>query len=131
MSSLIRNGLDNMMFFFKKVFKKDQLMLNEGNKELEENTQENKIRQFNNMNQIVNPVEVMKVENRKKQITNEIIELVDQNPKALNYLNNEQLRFIDNYYVDDMKKLENTLNSLQKDIEDLDRLIELCKKMSA
>ena len=131
MSSLIRNGLDNMMFFFKKVFKKDQLMLNEGNKELEENTQENKVRQFNNMNQIVNPVEVMKVENRKKQITNEIIELVDQNPKALNYLNNEQLRFIDNYYVDDMKKLENTLNSLQKDIEDLDRLIELCKKMSA
>ena len=106
-------------------------MLNEGNKELEENTQENKVRQFNNMNQIVNPVEVMKVENRKKQITNEIIELVDQNPKALNYLNTEQLRFIDNYYVDDMKKLENTLNSLQKDIEDLDRLIELCKKMSA
>ena len=72
MSSLIKNGLDNMVFFFKKVFKKDPLMLNEGNKELEENTQENKVRQFNNMNQIVNPVEVMKVENRKKQITNEI-----------------------------------------------------------
>ena len=36
MSSLIKNGLDNMMFFFKKVFKKNNLMLNEGNKDLEE-----------------------------------------------------------------------------------------------
>ena len=83
------------------------------------------------MNQIVNPVEVMKIENRKKQITKEIIELVDQNPKALNYLNDEQLKFIDNYYVEDIKKLNASLKSIQKDIDDLDRLIELCKKMSA
>lgn len=130
MSSLIKNGLDNMMFFFKKVFKKNNLMLNEGNKDLEEK-QTNTTRQFNNMNQIVNPVEVMKIENRKKQITKEIIELVDQNPKALNYLNDEQLKFIDNYYVEDIKKLNASLKSIQKDIDDLDRLIELCKKMSA
>lgn len=130
MSSLIKNGLDNMMFFFKKVFKKNNLMLNEGNKDLEDK-QTNTTRQFNNMNQIVNPVEVMKIENRKKQITKEIIELVDQNPKALNYLNDEQLKFIDNYYVEDIKKLNASLKSIQKDIDDLDRLIELCKKMSA
>lgn len=131
MSSRIKNGLDNMMFFFKRVFKKNNLMLNEGNNELEEDSSKGKTRQFHNMNQIVNPVEVMKVENRKKQITKEIIELVDKNPKALNYLNDEQLRFIDNYYVEDIKKLNESIKSIQKDIDDLDRLIELCKKMSA
>jgi hypothetical protein len=131
MSSLIKNGLDNMMFFLKRVFKKNNLMLNEGNKDLESENKVGKSRQFDNVNQMDNSIETMKAENRKKQITKEIIELVDKNPKALNYLNDEQLTFIDNYYVEDIKKLDESLKSIQKDIDDLDRLIELCKKMTA
>lgn len=128
MSNFIRSGLDNVMFFFKRVFKKNNLLLNEASDVVKTDDQS---RQNNKINQIVNPVEVMKAENRKKQITQEIITLVDENPKALNYLNEEQLRFIDNYYVKDIKKLDDSIQSLQNDIRELDMLIEYCKSKTA
>ena len=128
MSNFIRSGLDNVMFFFKRVFKKNNLLLNEASDVVKKDDQS---RQNNKINQIVNPVEVMKAENRKKQITQEIITLVDENPKALNYLNEEQLRFIDNYYVKDIKKLDDSIQSLQNDIRELDMLIEYCKSKTA
>lgn len=128
MSNFIRSGLDNVMFFFKRVFKKNNLLLNEASDVVKTDDQS---RQNNKINQIVNPVEVMKAENRKKQITQEIITLVDENPKALNYLNEEQLRFIDNYYVKDIKKLDDSIQSLQNDIKELDMLIEYCKSKTA
>ena len=128
MSNFIRSGLDNVMFFFKRVFKKNNLLLNEASDVVKTDDQS---RQNNKINQIVNPVEVMKAENRKKQITQEIITLVDENPKALNYLNEEQLRFIDNYYVKDIKKLDDSIQSLQNDIRELEMLIEYCKSKTA
>ena len=128
MSNFIRSGLDNVMFFFKRVFKKNNLLLNEASDVVKTDDQS---RQNNKINQIVNPVEVMKAENRKKQITQEIITLVDENPKALNYLNEEQLRFIDNYYVKDIKKLDDSIQSLQNDIRELEMLIEKKKKKTA
>ena len=70
-----------------------------------------------------NTIDIIQEDNKRNQLTEEIIEIVEKNPEALKGLSNEKLKFINDYYDEDIKRITNNISKVQNEIKDIQKII--------
>ena len=123
MNNKIMKIINNIKEFLRNLFKKSDLMLNKPQANNGVNSNKNNVK--------INTIQQLKNENKRNRTIQEIIDITEKNPENLKNLDIEQLKLIDNYYVEKNAKMKEQLNSLykkidivKKDINALNRVID-------
>lgn len=119
MNNFINRIIEKIKSFLNKIFSNKTAMLNEGQKNVVNNSVDTKI----------NVVEEIKRENKKEQTVKEIIDITEKNPYLLENLSLEKLDVIDNYYKDENKKLESEIKLMNRKIDIIKEKIEESDKI--
>ncbi len=114
MSNWLREIYNKIKSFVNNLFHKNNLMLKSS-----ESTDENNMEKAHEKNTI----DIIKEDNKKNQLTEKIIEIVEKNPEALKGLSDDKLRFINDYYDEDIKRINNNIDKVQNEIKDIQKII--------
>lgn len=98
MNNRIMKIIKNIKNFLCNLFKKSNLMLNK--------PQANKGVNSNQNNGKINTIQQLKNENKRNRTIQEIVDIIEKNPENLKNLNVEQLKLINNYYVENNSKMK-------------------------
>lgn len=109
MNNKIMKIINNIKEFLRNLFKKSDLMLNKPQANNGVNSNKNNVK--------INTIQQLKNENKRNRTIQEIIDITEKNPENLKNLDIEQLKLIDNYYVEKNAKMKEQLNSLYKKID--------------
>ena len=116
MSNFIKNFVGNFKSFVQRIFNNKTLLLSDKT----DNYDKDQIYTKNE----TNIIDELSLENKKNQTMNEIIELIETQPKVLYKLNSKQLNIVENYYNEENEKLQNEINEKKKKIKYAKDLLE-------
>ena len=114
MSNWLREICNKIKYFVNNLFHKNNLMLKSSESDYENNMEKAHEK---------NTIDIIKEDNKRNQLTEEIIEIVEKNPEALKGLSNEKLKFINDYYDEDIKRINNNISKVQNEIKDIQKII--------
>ncbi len=114
MSNWLREICNKIKYFVNNLFYKNNLMLKSSESDYENNMEKAHEK---------NTIDIIKEDNKRNQLTEEIIEIVEKNPEALKGLSNEKLKFINDYYDEDIKRINNNISKVQNEIKDIQKTI--------
>lgn len=114
MSNWLREICNKIKGFINGLFHKNNLMLKSSESDYENNMEKAHEK---------NTIDIIKEDNKRNQLTEEIIEIVEKNLEALKGLSNEKLKFINDYYDEDIKRINNNISKVQNEIKDIQKII--------
>lgn len=112
--------------FFSKIFGKNNLLLKEPENQSISNSESNSV--SINDKKTLNTIEILKEQNRQNKTIDEIISLVERNPKVMVNLTDDQLEVIDNYYINANNRIKKEIDIIDKKISDISEYIEQMNK---
>lgn len=107
--------LNKIKSFFSRIFSNSKLMLDKPKEKT--NMSDNQFVNVSSYGKSKNTIEMLKKENLKNKTINDIIKMVESNPKLMRDLSFEQLDVIDKYYINATKNLAGEIELLDRKIE--------------
>lgn len=120
---MFKNFIQKIKFFFSKIFGKNNLLLKESESQTVSDSES--ISENNDVDKkSLNTIEVLKEQNRQNKTIDEIISLVERNPKVMVNLNDDQLDVIDNYYIKANNRIKKEIDIIDEKINSITEYIE-------